>query len=156
MYHQTKKNIRVLAEKYHYTIQYDREVVRLEGGSNKIEVEPTNKGRLTIKYSASKGTERLEIPNDEIYDVLIELFRRKEADELHQKEGDLITLDLYRQEEGTIVDQWLKQLKEEISTKGITHKEIGGNRIEAEYYKGLLILTDDLVFYLSNVIELEK
>jgi hypothetical protein len=156
MNHQTKKNIRVLAEKYHHSIQYDKEVVRLEAGSNTIEVEPTNKGVLTIRYNALKETEKLEIPSDEVYDVLIELLRRKETAVIHRKEGDLITLDLYRQEEGTIVDQWLKQLKAEINTKGIAHKQLGGNRIEAEYYKGLLILTDDLVYYLSNVIELEK
>lgn len=154
MNHQTKRTIRVLAGKYHHTIGYEKEVLRLEGVVNSIAIEPTHKDLFTVQYNAPLGTESLAVPNDEIYDVLLALLRRKEASVIGRKAGNLITLDLYRLEEGAIVDQWLTQLKIETNTRGITHKKLGGNRIEAEYYQGLLILTDDLVFYASNVIEL--
>jgi hypothetical protein len=151
-----QKNIRLLAEKYHHRVGYDKEVILVEGSFNRIRIEKKLKEEMVISYNTTKEVERLEIPQIEIYDILIELLRRNQPDRVKRKGGSLLTLQVYRQEEGNTFDQWLKELKIEIHTTGSTHKELGGNRILTEYYKGLLILTDDLVYYLSNVIELEK
>jgi hypothetical protein len=156
MDHQTKKNIRILAEKYDHAIRYDQEVIILESAFNRIEIRQKTREELTVSFNCAHGWEKLDIPHEEIYDIIIEVFRRNETQVVERKNYlPVLTLDSYIQEEGDFASDALKKLRSEIKNKGLTHKKLGGNRIEAEYYNGIIILTDDIMLQPSNVIAFE-
>jgi hypothetical protein len=97
---------------------------------------------------------RFEIELEDIYDVLITLFSRYKVDPILPNKGKLLTIKDWTTEEGEQAKKRLKKLAKDLDRSGVVYENLGGNRIEAEYYKGLLILTNDILLCKSNVIEI--
>ena len=148
-----KKNIRLLTERYNHTIEYSTKDLLINSDLNSIKISPKSKYGFIIDYNSESDVVRIEIELTDIYDVLIELLRRTKLYQLEAKTGDLIDVEIWASEEGDWVIKELRELQLRLENESLDFKEIGGNRFEGEYYKGLLILTDDLCWSKSNVIE---
>ncbi|WP_298321192.1 hypothetical protein [uncultured Aquimarina sp.] len=121
---------------------------------NKIRIEKGKKDRLIISYEYDEGDAEIEINPEFIYDIIISLFERQSKNLINEN-SFLITLEEFYKIEGEkrFWQNTFDKVKMEEETKGITQRNIGGNRILVEYYKGRLIFQDDLRGYGSNVIE---
>lgn len=148
-----KRNIRLLSERFNHSIEYSSEYLLINSDLNSIKVSPNSKYGFIINYNSESGNVQIEIELEDIYDVLIELLRRKELYQLKAKTEKLICIEDWTSEEGDWIIQELKELHLRLENESFDFIEIGGNRFEGEYYKGLLILTDDLCWNKSNVIE---
>jgi hypothetical protein len=155
MQYKIKKYIKILAEKFYHTMEYDKEALLLIGQLNEIRIEKGKKSNFIISYNHENGVEALNILDDEIFDILLELFWRNDLDRIKLKGGELLNWELFKEieKEDAFWDNFLLKVKKEADEKGFQYREIGGNRILLEYYNGLLIMFDDLKFYKSNVIE---
>src|SRR5690606_7090728 len=124
---------------------------------NSCEIESLDKEKVTIIYNSNERiNEVLHVENLYIYDPLIELLKRTSLYKIEFKRGDLMELKDFVNEE-RIARKSIKFLKEQLNNNdGIEYMHLGGNRFEVEYYKGILILIDDLPrCKLANVIEIK-
>jgi hypothetical protein len=152
-----KRHIKLLAERFDHTIRYDNEKIILFNDKNTIEIEPCDKEKITILYNTHESLEEvLHVENIFIYDPLIELLKRTSLYKIEFIRGDLVELKDFVNEE-SIAKKSIKSLKEEWKINNeIECMDLGGNRFEVEYYKGILILIDDLPnCKLANVIDIK-
>ncbi|WP_298541902.1 hypothetical protein [uncultured Aquimarina sp.] len=150
-----KKNIRIIAEKNNCTILYNSNSLTIIDSMNSIQIAQNNKYEFDLVYNIIKDIIQIKVPIEEIYDVLLELLRRIDLNKIKLKTGVLIQLIDWIKEEGVSAKDNLEKLKMDLKIKSIEYRHLGGNRIEAEYYKGLLILSDDLCWNKSNIIEIK-
>lgn len=153
-----KSHIRKLTEKFNYKIEYRKDILVLQNEINKIELWQTDKYGINVSYNLSSDQDEVEkITVNDVYDVIITLLSRKEQKtKLVPKPGILLTIQEWIKEEGEFAREQLEDLKRDlIINEQIEHRDLGGNRFLAEYYDGLLILTDDLWWAKSNVIQLK-
>ena len=154
-----KSHIRKLTEKFNYKIEYRKDILVLQNEINKIELWQTDKYGINVSYNLSSDQDEVEkITVNDVYDVIITLLSRKEQKtKLVPKPGILLTIQEWIKEEGEFAREQLEDLKRDlIINEQIEHRDLGGNRFLAEYYDGLLILTDDLWWAKSNVIQLKQ
>ena len=150
-----KKHIRVLAEKYNHRVEYIKDVMVLKNEINEIKLWKTDKYGINVTYNLKEGELKvLKIETQNVYDLILDLLCRTEQKILTIKTGDLITLKYWINEEGEFVENQLEKLKADLKLEQITSRELGGNRYEAEFYNGVLILMDDLCWAKSNVISI--
>lgn len=154
--HSIKKNIRLLCERYDHSIEYSAEDLLIKSDLNWIKISPKSKYGFVIKYNTKSTNIQIEIRSEDIYDVLIEILTRPQLYELKAKTGKLLELNDWITEEGSGIAKELKTLKATASLEKVDFKNIGGNRLEGEYFKGIIILTDDLRWDKSNVFELNS
>tara|TARA_B100000795_G_scaffold116448_1_gene86471 strand:- start:291 stop:761 length:471 start_codon:yes stop_codon:yes gene_type:complete len=149
-----KKNIRILAEKFNHKIEYQNDVVVLKNNINEIKLWETDKYGIYISYNIEDSSSKILKSNNEIvYDILLDLLNRKEQKErLTMKTGILLSIEDWIKEEGEFAKDKLEELKKDLKYTKIKSRILGGNRYGAEYYNGLLILTDDLCWGKSNVV----
>ncbi|PPK94927.1 hypothetical protein LY01_01680 [Nonlabens xylanidelens] len=152
-----KKNIRLLSERYNHSIEYGINELFITNKINTIKIHPKNKYGFDIVYNTDEGIDKICSNLEDIYDFLIELLRRTELYKLIPKNGKLLDLsDWIKEEDGDWIIKSLKVLVTKFDDIQIEYKEFGGNRYELEFYKGLLILNDDLCICKSNVIEINN
>ena len=149
-----KKHIRLLAEKFNHSIEYVGNGLTIQNSINFIEISPVSESKSIFTYNVDGEKVKKSIDNSIIYDLLIDCITRTSSDALSLKNSTPITIDDWVNEEGVWAIDALNKLKKEIREGTISDKVLGGNRFEVEYYQGLLILTDDLCWGRSNVIEL--
>ena len=148
-----KSHIRKLAKKFNHEIEYQNDIVVLKSEMNKIELWEPDKNGVNISYNLSDNNfDKLKVEHDGVYDILIDLFRREKGSKLTLKNGVLLTIEEWIKEEGEFAKEKFEELKKDLHSEQIEFRELGGNRYEAEYYDGLLILKDDLCWAKSNVI----
>lgn len=151
-----KKNIRLLSEKHHHSISYGVNEMLIANDINTIKITPERKYGFKITYNTSEGLEQISSDLDNIYDVLIDLLKRHKPYKLISKNSTLIHLENWIDEEG---GNWIKKSLKDLSIRydngEIEYEDLGGNRFELEFYKGLLILVDDLCIKKSNVIDIK-
>lgn len=149
-----KDHVKILADKFHHKVEYQKDVMILENQINHIKVWGKDKYGINISYNLNENqSANVKIENDDVYDVIIELLNRKEHNEkLKRKTGILITIEEWITEEGEFAKEQLEKLKIDLQYQQIKFRALGGNRFEAEYNNGILILTDDLCWAKSNVI----
>ncbi|GAB1856895.1 hypothetical protein MHTCC0001_17310 [Flavobacteriaceae bacterium MHTCC 0001] len=149
-----KKNIRLLVEKYNHSIEYNEDHISIYDSLNKIKVFQNQKYDFKVEYNIILNEVLVDVVKDDIYDILIELLERVELYELKEKTGFLLDINRWIKEEGGS-KEIIRKLIEDTKNNSLEYEHLGGNRIEAEYYKGLIILKDDLYWDKSNVINLK-
>lgn len=154
--HTLKKNIRLIVEKYNHSIKYHFDFLIIKSEINFIEIHKESKENLLIKYNVLNGVISKTIKEEYVYDLLITLFYRIKPNVIYLHQGRLLTLDIFIKEEcnSSNIHSHLIEYKLNWCNGGSSFVNIGGNRLEAEFYKGLLILTDDILLDKSNVIEI--
>jgi len=149
-----KKHIRILVEKYNHTIKYHPKHVNISNDINTINIVQNNKYNFDVDYNEIFKTEKVQVPINEIYDILLDLLIRNEAHKIEPKTGEVLSIEDWVKEEDSYAKSALDKLRSDLKIKPFDHRDLGGNRFELCYYKGLIILTDDLCLYKSNVIEI--
>ncbi|MEO1048994.1 MAG: hypothetical protein AAFX87_00095 [Bacteroidota bacterium] len=150
-----KKNIRLFAEKYKHTIEYDKDVMLLKSKINQIKVWVEDKYGVNIALNKGQLITDIKVDTHLIYDALHQIFiRNSDLDAYKRPAGILITLDEWINEEGEFAEEQIQQLKKQLADATIDYKHLGGNRFIAEFYKGVVILTDDLSWAATNIVHL--
>jgi len=150
-----KKHIKILAQKFNHSIEYEKNVLILKNDVNEIKIWEENKYGINISFNLLNKLKQVKITTERIYDFMIELFQRRNSSEDIKLNSEMIlTIDDWVNEEGDFAKQQLEKLKNDLKTENIKYRQLGGNRYEAEFYNGIIILTDDLYFAASNIVEL--
>lgn len=154
---EVKSNIRKLAEKFNHEIEYHKDIVVLKSEINKIDLWQTDKYGINISYNLNENIyDKLEVKIEDVYDIILTLLSRKEnLEKFILKKGTLLTTEEWIKVEGKFAEEQLEELKRDLRYEQIEFRELGGNRYVAEYYNGLLIMTDDLCWAKSNVIPIQ-
>ncbi|WP_313385289.1 hypothetical protein [Chishuiella sp.] len=151
---EVKNRIKILCEFFSYKITYENDIVKIFNSTNKISIRQAIKNQYIIIYNTNNSFDEIEIYENEIFDGLINIFNRINLEKIELNEFEIITLDILKEFEYS-ENHKLEDTLEKIIKQNIEYKNIGGNRILHMYYKGYLILMDDLNGYFkSNVIKL--
>ena len=86
--------------------------------------------------------------------MLINIFYRSELNKVNLNKGDLLSIEDLK-EEFTDIKKIEDELFDLIS-KNIQYYDFGGNRILTQYYKGTLILIDDICYAKSNILHINN
>lgn len=153
-----KRHITLLAERFEHQIRYDKNALILFNSMNTIRIEEYKRDQLEISYNIGNSetkTERISIR--EVYDLIIKTLTRYEVHEVDFLLGTPIQLKEWMEEEWSKSSRIL-DLQRKIKDENSEQIYLGGNRYEAEYYKGVIILMDDILWQPCNVIDfpLEK
>lgn len=151
---ETKKHVRIVAEKFNHHIEYQKDVMVLKSDINEIKLWEIDKYGINISYNVNESqSDILKVEYKNIYDIILELLGRKGQDEkLETRTGILLTIEEWINEEGAFAKEQLEKLKRDLQYQVIEFRELGGNRYKLDYYNTILILTDDLYWAKSNVI----
>ncbi len=151
-----KKHIQRLAEKFEHQLYFEKQVMVLRNEINEIKIWEENKYEMNIHFNENEKSIKKELLKKEhIYDLLIEVLSRKKlGDPILRQKGNLLTLKELIDVEGAFMDHEIKQIIKDRQTKDISYRNLGGNQYLVEYFKGVLILTDDLRWAKSNVISI--
>jgi len=148
-----RRNIKLLAEWWPHTIEYERSVILLTSKINQIRVWQEDKYGIRFTYNSnSKGEEHLKVCWEDVYDVAIQLLWRSELHPVGPNGGVLLTLDEWVNQEGRFAEKRLRTFRSDLEAGHIEDRCLGGNRYRLEYFKGIFILTDDLCRAKSNVV----
>ena len=151
-----KKHIKLLAEKFNHKVEYEKEVMVLQNVVDEIRIWEEDKYGTNVSYNEGKDLKiELKLNSENFYNVFIEILGRKSQEEkLMIGDGILLTFEVWIKEEGDFAKDQIEGLKIDLENEQIEFRKLGGNRFEAEYFKGILILTDDLCWGKSNVISI--
>jgi hypothetical protein len=156
MNHLIKKYIRLVCERYKHTIEYIGNDFLIKSDLNTFHLSFSSKNTFIIKYNITENNfEEINIEIEDIYDVLIELMCRSILYSLERRTGKLLDINEWISCEGVKILKKLKSLKVHLEKEELDFLDIGGNRIEGIYFKGLIILVDDLGWCKSNVLEFD-
>lgn len=151
-----KKHFKILAEFYSHSVDFDKDVMVISSSLNTIRISQLNKNETKVSYRLSSETKETIVRNADSYDVIIKLLTRSEeylcsfgTDSMHT-----MTIENFIEEEMKS-GSTIKDLKNLILKGSSEYVDLGGNRFEAVYYKGIIILTDDLLWTKFNVIDFE-
>src|SRR6218665_1702142 len=145
-----KKNIRILSEKFNHQISYFESLILIKNNFNFIEIFQFSKEKILVKYNIANGVDEVEIFTEDIYDLLINIFYRRELNKVSLHKGDLLNVKDLEEE---FID--IKKIEDklfELMSKNIQYYDFGGNRVLTQYYKNILIVIDDICYAKSNVI----
>lgn len=147
-----KKNIKILSEKFNCEVSYFEDYIQIKNDENFIELKEQKKDEVLLKYNVEKGFDEFSILKIYIYDALINIFYRQSLECVNLNQGDLLNIEDLKFEFGNLngIQEKIKELK----LKNIDFYDFGGNRVLTQYYKGVVILIDDLCINKSNVINL--
>ena len=154
MFLNQKTHIKLLADKFAYSISYNNDSITLSNALNQIYITDKDKYSVVLSYDTKTGKTSYVVNEEDLIDALYELFRRDKLESIQRKNGKLLTLEDYIDEEGLFMKNKIKEVIQELNTGTITNKNLGGNRIEGEIYKDTLILVDDLMYFKTNMIDL--
>ena len=151
-----KKNLKILAAKFNHSIEYEKDVLLLKNEVNEIRIWEKSNSKISVSYNVDQiDKEQLTINTDSVYDLMLQLLSRKDPKILFKaKSGILLTIEEWIKEEGDFLSPSLEELKRDFQDGKINSKNLGGNRYLATFFNGILILTDDLCWAKSNVIQL--
>jgi hypothetical protein len=156
MFLDKKRHIKLLADKFAYSISYGKDAILLSNSLNQIRITDKDKYNVLISYEIQTGNKSYVANEEDIIDTLYELLRHEKIEYIQKKNGKLLTLKDYIDEEGSFFENKIKEVIMELNTGANIHKILGGNRIEGEIYKDTLILVDDLMFFKTNMIDLKE
>lgn len=149
----TKRHIKLLAERFEHQIHFDRQTICLSNFKNSIRIEENHKRKLEVSYNVDdSNTITNAVTPIELYDLLIKILSRFETEKV-----------VFKSEEPIQLEEWIAtecqrntrilDLKRRIQRENSDHVILGGNRLEAEYFKGVIILMDDLSWSPCNVVD---
>ncbi len=142
-----KKHIGILANKFNHSSEFEGNSLIFKSNLNFIRLTDTLKNSVMIHYNVTNGENVISVDEDDLIDVVYELLRRDKLEIITLKEGSLMSVEKYIEEVGQ------HYFDKKIGASKIHKNEIlAGNRMEAEIYDNLLILTDDLRFFKTTTI----
>lgn len=153
----TKRHIKLLAERYEHNISYDRSTIYLLNEINSITLAPTFAKTVKVTYNSEHNLEEtFEVSKADLYHPLLQLLERKDLRIVDIRAGSLVQFEHLLEEESKDRASTIDHIKE-LYNLNAELQYIGGNRIEAEYFKGIIIMKDNLPnFYSSNVIDAKE
>ena len=148
-----KTRIQLLAEKLGGSLGFEHDgslVVTLANG--RIHFRPSSRDQMQCDITLDGDDFSITAPKSHCFDIIYRFATPHLAQKLRQYTPNLlIELSEYindEQADGRIAD-----LKRAIADDpSLTSMELGGNRLVAEYNNGYLILTDDLCYGATNVV----
>lgn len=146
-----KKHIRLIAEKFQYSTSYTKESVILENTPVSIEIDFSGYDVFNLKHTINDTLKQIVIKPEALYDYIIQAFIFPYKTEIAHKKGELISLEIWASEEFISLKKLLNNI-EKIKSGDSEEHDFGGNRIMAEYYKGIILVRDDLAYYKANVL----
>jgi hypothetical protein len=150
-----KKRVRLLVERHGGEIDYSHDgAIRLRFESNSVVVRSVSCEAIECAIDLGDGPRCLRLPMTCVFDVVDRLAAPHRAESLRDYHPPaILQLEDYIREE--YAAECVRALREQIvEDPKLVETTLGGNRILAEYYRGVLILTDDLGMAGTNVVEL--
>ena len=148
-----KRNLRILSDHFDWRLSFQGNDLHLERGDLVIQLKEKRPSHIDLSYMNSAGEHFLNIPGADVYDIILQLFHATTEGVLERRTAKVLEVADWLNEEGDFFLDKLKQLVLD-SPQGYHH--LGGNRILAEYLNGILILTDDLNYFKSNVLSVQN
>jgi hypothetical protein len=152
--HEFKKRIRLLGEKQGFSIEYlPQDSLRLSTGEATIEFKSKSRTEMDCFVTTSaKDSFHFVADKVLVFDIILRFTTPHHQETLRSyKTGQpLIIADYIAEENG---ENEVMKLQQHISTNPQMAITLGGNRIEVEYYRGVVIITDDLMTVPANVVE---
>lgn len=150
-----KTRLRLLTEKLGGTITYEHNgslVVTLELGN--VRFLPLARDVMQCDVSLNGESFSFSAPKTHCFDIADRLAAPHLAPTLTEYSPNLL-IELCEYIKDEQADGRIADLKRAIeSDPSVVYAELGGNRWVAEYYHGYLILTDDLCYGATNIVEL--
>jgi len=149
-----KKRIRLLAEECNSTVEYGHDdSIRVRCDSGTATFTSTSFETMSCCIDLSDGPRMFPLPKTYVFDAVDRLAFSHLASTLRDyPKPPLLQIDDYINDEHGLPR--LLSLQRELSDNpSIVRKELGGNRILAEYFRGVMILRDDLIMAGTNVID---
>lgn len=156
MFLNKKRHIKLLADKFAYSIAYDNDSIILSNSLNQIRITDKDKYNVLISYDTQTGNVQYIANEEDIVDTLYELLRHDNLEIIQTKDGKPLTLKDYIDQEGIYFENKIKGVIQELNTRTNSNIFLGGNRIEGEIFSDTLILVDDLMFFKTNMIDLKE
>ena len=153
--HRFKKRLRLLVEKLGGVLEYrDDDSIDVRFNTGSIRISSLSYDTMQCDLKVGDAAFPVRAPKVFVFDIVSRLAAPHLAPLLRNyTHGSLLTLQDYIDNEqgGSCMETLHTRIVDDPS---ITHSNLGGNRILAEYYHGVLILCDDLCDDATNVIEL--
>ncbi len=146
MFLNKKRHIKLLADKFAYSITYDNESIVLSKSLNKIRITDKDKYNVLISYDTQTDNVNHIANEEDIIDTLYELLRHDNLELIQKKKGKPLTIKDYIDQEGLYFENKIKEVIQELTTRTNSSIILGGNRIEGEIYNKTIILVDNLMF----------
>ena len=150
-----KKRLRLLAEKLSGTLEYgDDASLRVRFGTGSAHFSSLSYDAMHCEIDLGETAFAIRAPKAFVFDIVSRLATPHLAPLLRKySRGSLLTLKNYIDNEhgGPCIESLRERIVDDPS---IVRADLGGNRILAEYYHGVLILCDDLSGDATNVIEI--
>lgn len=149
-----KKRIRRLAEECNATVEYgEDDSIGVCCKTGTATFTPISFENMSCRIDLGNGPRTFPLRKSYVFDVVDRLASSHLAVTLSDyPEPPILEIDDYITDEQRL--PFLLALQEELSTNlTLVNRELGGNRILAKYFRGVLILRDDLIMAGTNVIE---
>lgn len=148
-----KTELAVLGQKFGYRLTYIAQKRHFTNGVNQIWIEPLkNKHLLKCSSKTDSNLNECLLNADELIDAFYNVLQHPTFSKIQINSGPLITLHDYIETEKKEAQKSLVNLKKVLQTEAPNEYRLKGNRIEALYYRGFLILKDDLSYLKTNMI----
>lgn len=149
-----KRNVRLLAEKYEHSVSYPPQGLKISSTLNELCISPQSKDILLVEYNSSSERETVYVSTQGIYDIVLQILQRRNAHSVKMKSNHILNIEKWVSDEGKNALKDFNNLKQELKNSNPSNRIMFGNRIEAEYYSGVIILQDVMNEYVSTIINL--
>lgn len=149
-----KKHLRLLVESFGGEIGYGHDdSLRVKFPAGQATFSPLSYDAMHCEIDAGDGVFPVRASKIYVFDIVDRLASPYFAPRLRQYQpGELITLEHYIEEE--MGEIGLADLRDRLAVDpSLTQASIDGNRILVAYYRGVLILRDDLCLSATNVVD---
>ena len=149
-----KKRVRLLVEKIGGELAYGNDGgLAVRHGSNSASFAPVSVDEMHATINVAGDSVSYQISKNYVFDIVDRLGSTHLASSLlAYEQKPILKLDDYiREEHGELFLECLR--KQLANDPSIAHAELGGNRILVEYYSGVLIISDDLLWSATNVVD---
>lgn len=149
-----KKRLRLFAERCAISFQViSDDAVEIKSEFGRASFHSTSYELMRCSIDLGNGPRTFPLPKRFVFDVTDRLSNEHLVNGLNDYHRPaLLTLSDYINEENGLAQ--LADLQTELATdSSLETQSLGGNRILADYYRGILILSDDLVTAGTNVID---
>lgn len=147
-----KKHVRLLAEKFLYSTDYVAEVIVLHKEPVTIKINISGSNQLEIWHTINSNiSKHVIIESEACYDYIVKAFLSPDKAGIVSNAGDIISMEIWTDTEQISLKE-ISQTIAEIRAQGLERYLFRGNRILAEYYKGIILVRDDLGYYKTNVL----
>lgn len=149
-----KKRLRILAEQLSSSVRHrphDAITVRTDSGTATFTSQSYD--TMTCSIDLGDGSRTFPLPKRYVFDIVDRLGNEHLAETLRDyPRPPLLTLNDYINDEHGLSE--LVSLQRQITKNpSLDRKALGGNRILADYVRGVLVLRDDLIMAGTHVIE---